>query len=131
MIRVYDSGYRGPCRVERCEQIDAMSWLAKHCPERWPLIFHCPSETRANAQHMQMRAKEGVKPGIPDIIDFGQVRGAFELKRCDRTKSKVTAEQRAFLQAVSDSSGFAAICFGFEQFKQAYADYLEFVRAIG
>ena len=56
------------------------------------------------------------------------VRGAFELKRCDRTKSRVSADQRAFLQSVDDSGGFAAICYGFEEFKRAYADFLEFVR---
>lgn len=128
MIRTYDPNHRGECRSERCEQIDSMGWLEKHHPERWPLIWHTPGETRASPQHMQMRAKEGVKAGVSDIVDFGLVRGAFELKRCDRTKCKVSAEQRAFLQAVDDSGGFAAICYGFESFKLAYADFLEFVR---
>lgn len=80
---------------------------------------------------MQIREKEGVRAGVSDIIDFGRVRGAFEMKRCDRTKSRVTAKQREFLQAVADSGGFAAICYGFEQFKLAYADFLEFVRYSG
>lgn len=131
MIMVYDTSHRGPCRSERCEQIDAMGWLEKNHPDRWPLIFHVPNETRGSAQHMQMRAKEGVRPGVADIIDFGLVRGAFELKRLDRTKSRVSADQRAFLQATADSGGFAAICYGFEAFKLAYADFLEFVRLRG
>lgn len=131
MIHTYDPNHRGPCRSERCEQIDSMGWLEKHFPERWPLIWHTPGETRASPQHMQMRAKEGVKAGVSDIVDFGLVRGAFELKRCDRTKCKVSAEQRAFLRAVDDSGGFSAICYGFEQFKLAYADFLEFVRERG
>lgn len=129
MIHIYDGGHRGPCRSERCEQIDAMSWLAKHYPERWPLIFHVPNETRANPQHMQMRAKEGVKPGIPDIIDMsGPVCGLFEMKRADRTKSRPSADQLKVLQAGVDAGHFAAICYGFECFKLAYADYLEFVK---
>lgn len=128
MIRIYDSGYRGECRSERCEQIDCISWLQVAHPDRWPLCFHCPGETKATPQHMQMRAKEGVKPGPPDIIDLGGVVGLFELKRLDRTKSKVSKDQREFLLAGANSGAFAAICYGFESFKLAYADYLEFVR---
>lgn len=127
MIRIYDSNYRGDCRTERCEQIDSISWLAFNYPERFPLIFHCPGETKAKAQYMQMRAKEGVKPGPPDIIDLGGVVGLFEMKRLDRTKSKVSKEQKTFLQAGADAGHFVAICYGFAQFKLAYADYLVFV----
>ena len=131
MIRIYDSGHRGPCRHEWAEQIDSAGWLEFNYPERWPLCFHVANEIRANPQYMQKRKKMGVNPGVSDIIDFGVVRGAFELKRCDRTKSKVSTDQRAFLQAVADSGGFAAICYGFQEFKRAYADYLEFVREHG
>ena len=129
MIRIYDSHYRGECRTERCEQIDCISWLKHNHPDRWPLIFHVPNETKAKAQHMQMRAKEGVKPGPPDIIDLGGIVGLFELKRLDRTKSSVSKEQKEFLLNGSNAGHFAAICYGFEQFKLAYADYLEFVRS--
>lgn len=127
MIRIYDSNYRGDCRTERCEQIDSISWLAFNYPERFPLIFHCPNETKAKAQYMQMRAKEGVKAGPPDIIDLGVVVGLFEMKRLDRTKSKVSKEQKTFLQAGADAGHFVAICYGFSEFKLAYADYLVFV----
>lgn len=127
MIRTYDSGYRGDCRTERCEQIDSISWLAFNYPERFPLIFHCPGETKASPQHMQMRAKEGVRAGVPDIIDLGGIVGLFELKRLDRTKSKVSREQREFLENGVDAGHFTAICYGFEQFKLAYADYLAFI----
>lgn len=127
MINVYDSGYRGKCRSERMEQIDSMGWVERNHPGRWALVFHCPSETKGTPSHMQMRKKEGVRAGVSDIIDFGQIRGAFELKRLDRTQSRVTKEQREFLQEVADTGGFAAICYGFDQFKKAYADYLKFI----
>ena len=64
---------------------------------------------------------------MPDLIDLGGVVGLFELKRLDRTKSKVSAEQKTFMQASADAGHFCAICYGFEQFKLAYADYLVFV----
>jgi hypothetical protein len=127
LIRIYDSGYRGECRTERCEQIDCISWLKHNHADRWPLIFHCPGETKASPQHMQMRAKEGVKAGPPDIIDLGGIVGLFELKRLDRTKSAVSKEQKDFLRAGAEQGHFAAIVYGFEQFKLAYADYLAFI----
>lgn len=127
MIRTYGGDYRGDCRREEYEQIDCASWLQYNHPERWPLIFHVPNETKATASYMQKRQKMGVKPGVSDIIDFGAIRGAFELKRADRTKCSVSKEQRAFLQAVDETGGFAAICYGFEAFKVAYTDYLAFV----
>lgn len=131
MIHIYDSGYRGECRSERCEQIDSMSWLGKHYPERYALIFHCPNETRAGAQHMQMRAKEGVKAGVSDIIDLaGPIIGIFEMKRMDKRKCKFPKEQRDFLEA-SDAAGyFACLCYGFEQFKLAYADHVARIKAL-
>ncbi len=137
MIRTYDSGYRGPCRQEWLEQIDSAGWLEKNHPDRWPLIFHVPNELTVDkkkpgwAIHLQKRQKMGVRNGVSDVIDFGAIRGAFELKRKDRTQKgvKVTKEQREFLDEVDKSGGFAAICYGFEQFKLAYADFLEFIES--
>ena len=131
MIRIYDSGYRGDCPSERVEQINVMGWLEKNHPERWPLIWHTPGETKASPQHMAMRKKEGVRAGIADVIDFGAVRGAFELKRRDRTKSKVSKEQIAHLEAVDASGGFAAICYSFEQFLLAYSEFLDYCSSQG
>lgn len=131
MIRIYDSGYRGECPSEMAEQINCMGYLEKHHPDRWPLIFHYPAETKAKAQYMAIRRKLGVKSGIPDIIDFGSIRGAFELKRQDRTKSKVSKEQMAFLEAVDASGGFAAIVYGFPQMMLAYSEYLIYCSSQG
>lgn len=129
MIRIYDSGYRGECPSERVEQINVMGWLEKNHPDRWPLIWHTPNEIKASPQYMAMRKKMGVKSGIADVIDFGVVRGAFELKREDRTKSSVSKEQRDHLGAVDASGGFAAIVYGYQQFLLAYSDYLAIVNS--
>lgn len=125
MIRIYDSHHRGPCRSERCEQIDAMSWQEAHYPERAPLCFHPANESHGTAAHHHLRRKEGVKPGVSDIIDIsGSVVGVFEMKRLDKAQSKLSAAQKDFL-AASDACGhFVAICYGHEQFRLAYADYV-------
>lgn len=126
MIHIYDSNYRGECPSEMVEQINSMGWLEKHYPDRWPLIFHYPAEVKAKPQYMAVRRKCGVKPGISDIIDFGEIRGAFELKRRDRTKSKVSKEQIEFLESVDASGGFAAIVYGFDQMMLAYSQFIDY-----
>lgn len=131
VVRIYDSGYRGDCPSERVEQINVMGWLEKNHPDRWPLIWHTPNETKATPQHMAMRKKMGVKSGIADVIDFGEIRGAFELKRQDRTKSSVSKEQRLFLESVDASGGFAAIVFGYSSFLLAYSEYINYCSSQG
>lgn len=132
MIHTYNPNHRGPSRSERCEQIDAMGWLEKHYPDRWPLIFHVPNETRANPQHMQMRRKEGVKAGVPDIIDTnGPITGFFEMKRLDSSKSRLSTDQLAFLERAAEKGHFCAVCYGFESFRQAYGDFLALIGESG
>lgn len=125
MTLTYGGTYRGPCRSEDCEQIDCMGWLEHQHPERYPLCWHTPNEAKANAQYMQKRKKKGVKSGVPDIVDTnGPVNGFFELKRLDRTKCNFPKEQRDFLAAADARGHFTAICYGFEAFKEAYAEFL-------
>lgn len=127
-IHTYNPNHRATCRSERCEQIDAVGWLERNHPDRWPLIWHTPNEARASPQHMQMRRKEGVKAGVPDIIDAtGPITGFFEMKRQDSSKSRVSEEQREFLQAAADRGHFCAVCYGFSAFKEAYADFLALI----
>lgn len=126
MIRTYDSGYRGECPSETVEQINSAGWLEKNHPEDWPLALHVPNEVKAKPQYMAKRKKMGVKPGPSDWLIMRTPPGAFELKRRDRTKSKTSKDQREFLDAVAASGGFAAICYGAEEFKLAYADYINY-----
>jgi hypothetical protein len=133
MIKVYGGLHRGPCRTERAEQIDAISWLTYHYPVEATLTFHAPNETAGNAFHHAMRAKEGVKAGVPDIIHLGGTdvwrAGLFEMKRLDRTKSRLSDEQREFLESASERGCFAAVCYGFEAFKEAWIFYMSGLRS--
>ena len=133
MIRTYDSHFRGPCRTERAEQIDCISWLGYHYPAEFALIWHTPNESSGNAFHHSLRVKEGVKAGVPDIIHVGGTdiwrAGLFELKRLDRTKSRLSDEQKAFLEAADARGCFSAVCYGFEQFKVAWIEYLSGLRS--
>lgn len=133
VVRAYDSHFRGPCRTERAEQIDCISWLGYHYPVEFALVFHCANETRGTQMHYAMRHKEGVKAGVPDIIHIGGTEiwraGLFELKRMDRTKSRLSHEQKAFLEDGDARGCFSSVCYGFEQFKVAWLDYLSGLRS--
>ena len=127
-VRIYDSHYRGACTSERGEQISCMEWLRIYAPDRFDLIFHCPNETKGNIQHGDMRRRQGVKSGVPDIFDARGTRhwrsGMFELKRLDKSKSAISKQQMDFLAAGAESGSFCAICYGAEEFKKAYLDFL-------
>lgn len=127
-VRIYDSHYRGACTSERGEQISCMEWLREYYPDRFSLIFHCPNETNGNIQHGEMRRRQGVKSGVPDIFDAGGTdtwrSGMFELKRLDKSKTKTSKEQKDFLANGASAGSFCAICYGAEEFKKAYLDFL-------
>jgi len=131
MIRTYDPKHRGPCRSESAEQIDCFSWLEFHYPDRFGLCFHPANEVTVDkrkpgwAMHLEKRRRMGVKKGVADIVDlWGTDRwraGVFELKALN---GKLTAEQEELLELADARGCFAAVCYGAEQFKMAWMDYL-------
>lgn len=131
MVRTYGKKAKGPCRSEDAEQIDCMNWLEFNYPDRAGLCFHPANEVTVDRRkrgwhlHLEKRKRKGVKPGVVDIVDLygtDQWRsGVFELKALDGVLSK---DQREFLQAADERGCFAAVCYGFEQFKVAWLDYL-------
>jgi len=131
MIHTYGHRTPGKCRSETAEQMDCMSWLECHYPDRAGLCFHPSNETTVDkrkpgwAMHLEKRRRMGVKKGAPDIIDlWGTDRwrsGVFELKALN---GKATKEQVEFLESADARGSFCAICYGFEEFKKAWLDYL-------
>jgi hypothetical protein len=105
-----------------------MNWLKEYWPEFWALSFHVPNESRGTPKHHEIRAKEGVKPGVYDIVCLKPWKGypyaVFEMKRRDRTKSVISRDQKAFGFECESAGGFVAVCYGVEQFKLAFMDYV-------
>lgn len=122
---VFDSGYRGPCRKEDLEQIESADWLRYHMP--WVNAFHVPNETRSNVQHGEKRRRMGVKGGVSDwIILTPGIHHPYatpEMKRMDRSKSKLSSDQRDFLNQVNGDGGFPFVCYGAEMFKKGIRIY--------
>jgi hypothetical protein len=129
MIRIYDSGYRGKCRYEDAEHIDCVAWVRHHHPEHARLMHHPANESMVRVQYRAKLSKMGLLPGVSDLILLypasGHPYAMFELKRRDRTKSRLSKAQRAVLTAADGVGAFASVCYGFEEFKQAFIEYID------
>ncbi len=128
-VKVYDSGYRGDCVTEEIDQINSVSWFRYTYPEYHYLFFHPVNEGKIPVQYRAKLKKCGMLPGMSDCVllvsSMEYPYALIELKRKDRTKSKISSDQRAVLNAAADGGAFAAIACGAEEFKKAVADYLQ------
>lgn len=128
MIHIYDSHYRGGCPVEDADQMNCTSWIEYQYPQYSRLYWHTVNESNMPVQGRVKAAKKGLKPGVSDIM-FMVKRGKYsglvvELKRKDRTKSKISDDQDEFLFEMSEQGFYCAVCYGFEQFQKCVKEYL-------
>lgn len=126
-IWVFDSGYRGDCPKEETDQMAYWMWMRYRFPQA--IWWHTPNETGTSSrvQFIEKRRRMGVTPGIGDntILTHGinHKCGMIELKRRDKTKSKLSQAQRFVLESVSDEGHFAAIAYGLDEIKKATLFY--------
>lgn len=120
----WDDEAKGDCRLEVSEQIDAMAWVKEFYPEARKLTFHVPNESDSKPQHRASLQQQGVTSGVSDIVTLWGAGAVFEMKRCVKSKSSVSKEQREFLTNAVTQKKFAALCYGASAFKQAWLDYL-------
>ena len=73
----------------------------------------------------------GVKKGVADIVDLCGTdvwrSGVFEMKALN---GSLADEQLEFLEAADARGCFAAVCYGFEEFKKAWIFYLSGLRSL-
>lgn len=126
-IWVFDSGYRGDCPKEETDQIGYGLWMQHRFPNA--LWFHVPNETgtRSGPQFVEKRRRMGVRSGVSDnvILTHGinHKCGLIELKRRDKTKSKVSNSQTQVLEDAISSGHFGAIAYGLDEIKKATLFY--------
>lgn len=126
-IWVFDSGYRGDCPKEETDQISYGLWMQYRFPD--VLWFHVPNETgtRSGPQFIEKRRRMGVRSGVSDnvILTHGinHKCALIELKRCDKTKSKVSKSQTDVLEEAIAEGHFGAISYGLEEIKKATLFY--------
>lgn len=119
-------------RKEDSHQVDCVAWLRHHYPHI--LFFHPVNEGQKTITSALRDEQAGLLKGVSDFIILIGINApypfaAIELKRVNKSgkwkASPVSKEQKSFLRDVRNRGGFAAVAYGFEQFKLAIADLLQ------
>lgn len=114
-------------RKECAHQVDSFAWVTHHYDF---LVWHSKNEGQKTIQQAVRDQQEGIVKGVSDfviLIGFGANYpfAAIELKRASKNGSRVSKEQAAFLRSVRERGGFAAVAYGFNQFKAAIKFMME------
>lgn len=117
---------------EKVHQVDCVTWLRNRYPDF--LFWHSVNENEKHIKTALVDQQSGLLKGVSDfviLIGFGGKYpfAAIELKRTNKSgkgkASPVSKEQKDFLRKVRDRGGFAAVAYGFEQFKLAVAEMMK------
>lgn len=115
--------------VEDVHQVNSYAWITYHYPQF--MTFHPVNEGKKHMHSALRDEQAGLKKGVSDfIILIGAGHrypfAAIELKRTNKSgkgqATPVSDEQRDFLRGVRERGGFAAVAYGFKQFKNAVLD---------
>jgi len=122
---VFDSGYRGWCNLEATEQKALAAWINYKFPDvNW---FHVANEGKRLGAGKELK-EMGMKKGVSDVVILTSGEcykfGVIELKRKDRTKSRLQHEQSEFMTKVIRDGGFAAVAYGLDEAKKAFIFYM-------
>ncbi len=117
--QVYDSGYRGACPRETVEPVTGINVISKEFPQ----VTHIRNEGKRTHSQESRHKAEGMVVGASDIVLPGCPAFVCELKRKDKTKSRVSKEQIDYLEACAASGAFACIAYGHEEALRAFNDW--------
>lgn len=121
-LEFYESD-KDSTQVEDWHQVVSVDWVKYNHPEL--LFWHTVNEGKKTITAATRDAQAGLLKGVSDfsIVLPNGMFAAIELKRTNKSgkgkASPVSDEQKEFLRAVRDRGGFAAVAYGFEQFKLA------------
>lgn len=109
-----DAEYRGECACETAEQVTFFSVIRREHPDIAKTAFHVRNEGKRSQHRADMERMEGMATGAADIVIPGAPAFICELKRRDHTKSRISAEQLAFLAQSKKQGAFACVALGYE-----------------
>lgn len=109
-----DPDWRGKCPKEAVEQISFVNKIRMDYPDTWGrLLVHIRNEDgRASARQVNRMKLEGLTTGAADLIIPGRISFVCEMKRKDRTQSRLSDYQAKYLEAAQNAGAFVAVCFG-------------------
>lgn len=110
--------------IEKDEQIALFDWASYRTDLQ--LMFHIANEGRRSVQHTQALLRQGMKPGVPDImlpVARGRYHGLFiEMKR--RIGGRSTPEQKEWQRALLEEGYAACVCKGFDEARETIDWYM-------
>lgn len=127
--------------TEHEEQVALMEWVRAMEPElpELQMLFAIPNGAKlpyrkvtkkgvAISHERAKMLKEGMRPGIPDLmlpVARRDYYGCFiEMKRAKKSLSVISPEQQAWIDALTQKGYFAVICYGAEEAKATILNYL-------
>lgn len=119
-------------RKEVNHQIDSFQWLKYSHPEL--LAWHSVNENEKTKVTAMIDQQSGLLKGVSDFVILIGINSrypfaAIELKRVNKSgegaASPVSDKQKDFLRKVRERGGFAAVAYGFEQFKIAIYEMMK------
>jgi hypothetical protein len=114
-IHVYgDKNFRGMCPEEKHEIASFFQELRLRYPDLAKTACHVRNEGKRTRWEAYKHKKEGMVPGIADIVIGGIPTAFIELKRRDHTQSKLPTGQIECLRAAKSQGCFVAIALGAE-----------------
>ena len=115
--------------TENAEQAALFEWarLSEKKHPELKLLHHIPNGGARDGRTGAVLKRTGVKPGVPDIclpVPSGDHHGLYiELKR--RNGGALSANQRIWLNALSEQGHKAVCCKGWEEARDEIIKYLE------
>lgn len=121
------TGPKGSSRKEYIEQVDAFAFARFNFPGL--MIFHVPNEGNIPVQYRSKLISMGMLAGISDFVILKPSRGfhgaLIEMKRSNKSDSKVSPDQIEILRQARSDGYFTAITYGFDEFRKALLYYLD------
>ena len=119
-----DPNWRGPCPAETAEAVT----LFQAVRAQWPntlgkLAVHIKNEGKRRHGQVSWDKAQGLVKGASDVMIPGSPAFVCELKRRDRTKSKISKEQIEYLEAAQENGAWVCIALGWEASFEAVKEW--------
>lgn len=92
------------------------------------MAFHVRNEGKKHRNQYAKEQAEGLTAGASDIQIPGCPAFVCELKRKDKTKSRLSKDQKEYLKTAHSLGAFTCVAYGWEQAWEAFEDWISDVR---
>lgn len=107
-------------------QVALMRWFALQFPAEYAVSYATPNAGKRTPRQGAYLKAEGLKPGVPDLCIPVARKGFHGLYIELKTNTgRLTKEQAAFIDGLTEQGYMAVVCVGFESAKETIENYLK------